>query len=143
MMWFDKSDPRAVFGDRRSETITVTDNSRGNASGQRVLTIDPDALLDFRALPYPDGSFHLVAFDPPPANPDQRRRAARHHDPSAEGRQGATPMTDAEFDELHGGRELLPIEQAIYEAEGAERFQRFHGHGRSRPQQAEQQEQPN
>jgi hypothetical protein len=33
MMWFDKADPRVLFGDQRSETITVTDNSRGNASG--------------------------------------------------------------------------------------------------------------
>lgn len=36
-------------------------------------------------------------------------------------------MTDSEFDELHGGRELLPIEQEIYEQEGAERFARHHG----------------
>lgn len=43
------------------------------------------------------------------------------------------PLTDAEFDALHGGRELLPIEQAIYEAEGAERFAKFHGHGRTFP----------
>ena len=27
--------------------------------------IEPDTLLDFRALPYADGAFHLVAFDPP------------------------------------------------------------------------------
>lgn len=44
-------------------------------------------------------------------------------------------MTDDEFDALHGGRELLPIEQVIYEAEGAERFARFHGHGRKFPEQ--------
>lgn len=36
------------------------------------------------------------------------------------------PMTDAEFDARHGGRELLPIEQVAYEHEGAERFARFH-----------------
>lgn len=65
MMWFDKADFRVIFGDRRSETITVTDNSRGNASGQRVLTIEPDFLMDFRALPFPDASFWHVAFDPP------------------------------------------------------------------------------
>ncbi|WP_208281122.1 hypothetical protein [Massilia oculi] len=46
-------------------------------------------------------------------------------------------MTDAEFDEAYGGRELLPIEQAIYEDEGAERFAKYHGHGRTFPQQAE------
>lgn len=47
------------------------------------------------------------------------------------------PVTDREFDEVHGGRELLPIEQAIYEAEGAERFAGIHGHGRRFPKQAE------
>lgn len=65
MMWFDKQDPRALFGDRRSETVVVTDNSRGNASGTRTLRIEPDTLMDFRALPFADGQFRLVAFDPP------------------------------------------------------------------------------
>lgn len=65
MMWFDKTNPDVVFGDKRSETITVTDNSRGNKSGQRVLRIEPDAIIDFTALPYPNESFSLVAFDPP------------------------------------------------------------------------------
>ena len=64
MMWFDKADPRAIFGDRRSETLTVTDRSH-REDGTRTLTIEPDVLLDFRALPYPDCSFKLVAFDPP------------------------------------------------------------------------------
>src|SRR5574343_1936878 len=65
MMWFDRAHPDVVFGDRRSETVTVTDNSRGNASGLREIRIEPDTLLDFRALPYRDGTFKLVAFDPP------------------------------------------------------------------------------
>ena len=65
MMWFDRTNPDVVFGDQRSETLTVTDNSKGNASGQRTIRIEPDTLLDFRALPYPDQSFKLVAFDPP------------------------------------------------------------------------------
>lgn len=65
MMWFDKQNPAVVFGDQRSETITVTDRSHGNASGTRTLQIDPDVMLDFRALPYADGTFKLVAFDPP------------------------------------------------------------------------------
>ena len=64
MMWFDKADPRALFGDRRCETITVTDRSHRD-DGTRVLRIEPDALMDFRALPFPDDSFSLVAFDPP------------------------------------------------------------------------------
>ena len=65
MMWFDREHPDVVFGDRRSEVLTVTDRSHGNVSGTRTLRIEPDVLLDFRALPYPDGSFRLVAFDPP------------------------------------------------------------------------------
>jgi SAM-dependent methyltransferase len=65
MMWFDRSNPDVVFGDIRREQLTVTDRSHGRQDGTRVLNIDPDVLLDFRALPYPDGSFRLVAFDPP------------------------------------------------------------------------------
>lgn len=64
MMWFDKADPRAIFGDRRSETITVTDRSH-REDGTRTLTIAPDTLMDFRAMPFSDGQFKLIAFDPP------------------------------------------------------------------------------
>jgi SAM-dependent methyltransferase len=65
MMWFDRENPAVVFGDRRNETVIVTDRSHGNESGTRTLRIEPDVLLDFRALPYADGTFKLVAFDPP------------------------------------------------------------------------------
>lgn len=65
MWWFDKSNPLAIFGDRRRETLTVTDRSHGRADGTRILKIDPDEVLDFRSLPYPDDTFHLIAFDPP------------------------------------------------------------------------------
>ncbi len=65
MMWFDRTNPSVVFGDRRSETITVTDQSHGRVGGTRTLRIEPDCLLDFRALPYADKTFKLVAFDPP------------------------------------------------------------------------------
>lgn len=65
MFWFDKSDSRAVFADQRAAIITVTDRSHGRADGTRTLCIDPDLQMDFRAIPYPDQSFHLVAFDPP------------------------------------------------------------------------------
>lgn len=65
MFWFDRQDPRVVFGDRRSEAVTVTDRSHGNTEGTRTLRIEPDVLLDFRSLPYADASFKLVAFDPP------------------------------------------------------------------------------
>jgi hypothetical protein len=51
MMWFDRENPDVVFGDQRSETLVVTDNSRGNKSGQRTLRIEPDMVMDFRDLP--------------------------------------------------------------------------------------------
>lgn len=65
MMWLDKANPNVVFCDKRSETIVVTDRSNGNASGTRTLRIEPDTMIDFRDMPYEDGAFKLVAFDPP------------------------------------------------------------------------------
>lgn len=65
MMWHDRAHPDVIFGDRRSEVVTVTDRSHGNADGTRTLHIEPDVLLDFRALPYAAGTFSLVSFDPP------------------------------------------------------------------------------
>lgn len=62
-MWFDRDHPDVIFGDQRRETITVTDSSM--SAGVRTLRIEPDVLIDFRALPYPDGAFKLIAFDPP------------------------------------------------------------------------------
>jgi methyltransferase putative len=65
MMWFNRQNPRVIFGDIRHQKITVTDRSNGNPDGTRTLMIEPDVLLDFRSLPYPDGQFRLVVFDPP------------------------------------------------------------------------------
>ena len=57
MMWFDKDDERALFGDIRSEQHTLCDG--------RALNITPDVIIDFRAMPFEDNRFHLIAFDPP------------------------------------------------------------------------------
>ncbi len=65
MMWFDRTRTDVIFGDQRRETLTVTDRTNGKMDGIRVINISPDTILDFRALPYPDNSFKLVAFDPP------------------------------------------------------------------------------
>lgn len=65
MMWFDRGHPDVIFGDRRRETITVPDRSHGRVDGTRMICIDPDVFMDFRALPYQDNTFNLVAFDPP------------------------------------------------------------------------------
>ena len=64
MMWFDKTHPAVIFGDMRRETITVTDRSH-RSDGTRSIVIDPEQMMDFRDLPFPDDSFCLVAFDPP------------------------------------------------------------------------------
>jgi hypothetical protein len=65
MMWFDREHPDAVFGDARRETLVVKDGSHGRVDGTRTLRVDPDVQFDFRAMPFPDGAFKLVAFDPP------------------------------------------------------------------------------
>lgn len=57
MMWMDKQHPDVVFGDKRTETHVLCDG--------RTLRIEPDMTLDFTALPFEDGTFKLVVFDPP------------------------------------------------------------------------------
>lgn len=64
-MWFAGAHPDVVFGDQRTETVVVTDRSHGRIDGKRELRIEPDTVLDFRSMPFPDESFFLVAFDPP------------------------------------------------------------------------------
>lgn len=62
MIWFDRSCPMAVFGDNRSERHLVTDRSHGNKEGTRSIIISPDLNMDFRALPFSDGSFRREAW---------------------------------------------------------------------------------
>jgi SAM-dependent methyltransferase len=59
MMWFDRSDPRTLFIDKRQESHSLT-----NHSGQTVV-IAPDAVASFMSLPFADDTFHMVVFDPP------------------------------------------------------------------------------
>lgn len=57
MFWFDKSNPDVLFCDIRSEQHKLCDG--------RTLEINPDMEIDFRAMPFEDGSFKMVVFDPP------------------------------------------------------------------------------
>ena len=59
-MWFNPTDSRAVFCDRRRETFHFD-----HPSGKRTDVIDPDILADFTELPFPDETFSLVVMDPP------------------------------------------------------------------------------
>lgn len=63
MFWFNRQDPRAIFVDKRRESHVLPDKS--SAGGFRTITIDPDVLADFKALPFEDNRFALVVFDPP------------------------------------------------------------------------------
>jgi len=63
MFWFDRADARAVFVDKRRETHRLPDKS--STGGSRELVVNPDMLADFTALPFEDGRFALVVFDPP------------------------------------------------------------------------------
>jgi hypothetical protein len=57
MFWFDPANQGVLFGDIRSEEHVLCDG--------RALRIAPDVVMDFRDMPFPDGSFKLVVFDPP------------------------------------------------------------------------------
>lgn len=57
MMHFDHSNPIVIFGDIRTESHILCDG--------RSLEITPDIKIDFREMPFADGQFKLVVFDPP------------------------------------------------------------------------------
>lgn len=57
MIWFDKEHPDVVYADKRRESHKLCDG--------RSLEINPDVVVDFCNMPFPDSSFHLVVFDPP------------------------------------------------------------------------------
>jgi hypothetical protein len=56
--YFDRQDERVVFGDiREKETHLLT-------NGQ-IIDIEPDEVMDFKSIPYPNETFYCVIFDPP------------------------------------------------------------------------------
>ena len=57
MFWFDKNNPNVLFCDNRQLEVIANDG--------RVFEVKPDVLCDFTDLPFPDGSFVHVVFDPP------------------------------------------------------------------------------
>jgi SAM-dependent methyltransferase len=57
--WFDKNDERAMFMDVRAGEYPV------NRKGRSPVSVKPDIVADFSAMPFPNGSFNLVVFDPP------------------------------------------------------------------------------
>lgn len=63
MFWFNRTDSRAVFMDKRRKSYRLTDSS--SKGGSRSLVINPDIKADFTNLPFPADRFALVVFDPP------------------------------------------------------------------------------
>lgn len=57
MFWFDRENENVLFGDIRKVKETLCDG--------RTLEVNPDVEMDFRNMPFADGSFKLVVFDPP------------------------------------------------------------------------------
>ena len=57
MFWFDKNNENVLFADIRKEDHILCDG--------RKLHISPDKILDFRKMPFEDGQFKLIVFDPP------------------------------------------------------------------------------
>lgn len=57
MFWFDKENKDTVYMDIREYDDVLCDG--------RELHIHPDVVGDFRNIPFSDGSFKMVVFDPP------------------------------------------------------------------------------
>jgi len=56
--YLNKNDERVIYGDiREAESHTLTNG--------RTIHINPEIVLDYRALPFQDNSFKMVIFDPP------------------------------------------------------------------------------
>lgn len=57
MFWFDKENTHVLYADIREEEHILCDG--------RKLVIKPDIIADFTDMPFEDGSFKMVVFDPP------------------------------------------------------------------------------
>lgn len=60
MFYFDKDHPNILYIDRRRETVEMKDRDK-----IRTLEINPDLVIDFTDMRFPDECFNFVVFDPP------------------------------------------------------------------------------
>jgi hypothetical protein len=63
MFWFDKSDERVIFCDKRAERHILNYDC-----GDYDINVSPNVLSNFTALPFPSNHFQVVVFDPPHLN---------------------------------------------------------------------------
>lgn len=59
MMWLNKKHPNALYIDNRKEEFLIRQGH------MKEIIINPDIVMDFRKLEFPDKSFKLVVCDPP------------------------------------------------------------------------------
>lgn len=67
-IWFQKKEPHTIYCDIRREEWEGDFGNVLNNDGKkkhRHLVIDPDIQCSFTDLPFDDGTFNLVVFDPP------------------------------------------------------------------------------
>ena len=65
-IWFQKDEPHTIYCDiRREEWEGDFGKTLDGKKKHRHLVIDPDVQCDFTNLPFRDGSFKLIVFDPP------------------------------------------------------------------------------
>ena len=64
-IWFDKENPEYVFVDNRVENNTRIWQSKTTGK-ERVITVNPAVEAEFTDLSFPDNTFYLLVFDPPP-----------------------------------------------------------------------------
>lgn len=60
MFYFEKDHPNILYVDRRRETVEMKDRDK-----IRTLEINPDFVMDFTDMKFPDECFYFVVFDPP------------------------------------------------------------------------------
>lgn len=60
MMWLNKKHPNAIYIDNRKEEKGFVGHERA-----RTFEINPDIVMDFRKMDFPDKTFKAVFFDPP------------------------------------------------------------------------------
>ena len=66
MFWFNRKNPHALFVDNRTMERQLIWKGKDSRVGEEAwFEVNPDKIMDFRALDLPSNSFSLVVFDPP------------------------------------------------------------------------------
>lgn len=61
-IWFQKNEPHTLFCDARTAHY---ESDYGTRQAHRTIDVKPDMEIDFTDMPFEDGTFNLVVFDPP------------------------------------------------------------------------------